>query len=572
MAHLRNVTFLAIIPVALAASSLTGLLLSSGCEAYHNEDERQAYKNALDAQEARLYPEAPKAFGYDPPDPTQCPNNNQCQDDPGSRLISAKKCKEDEWGLEFLPLPIFDFEDTRKGFNDPNKNRVKDPGEDWNTEYMALLGYVYRDDTTFNLYPVGWEPLAIDDPFDRCENPTNHAFHIAGGQFLEWGGAMGRSLRCMNTANNWVNNPTQTAINAWQKKTGTDETQIYCHKGENVEQDPTSTEAGSRFSAGCDTFDEQDPNPLMQTICPKRDLAYKEWDANKDPNKKPFPPEELALIGTTIDVSQWEGVSFWARRGPNGQPGMRILLGDKATDDDISFAQYLIDPSTPRHCERSFECNCMSSSRPCTKLTAEEALAINKAVNSIHDSVTTDCLGRPTKEEQDKCWNNNNAYHLNPPAEGDSMCFNRNDPNAVTQAAILLDYCDESVTRKQTDSAKSLNVQVDPLIYDAKCQPYSFRGSITNDFAYNPDSPIPAQQRPPEQSEVCGDHWMRSVTLELDWQFYTIPFTEFLQQGWAKRSYKLDLTALSLVRFSWDRGYLDLYVDDIRFYRKKKAD
>lgn len=570
MAHFRNVTFLAAIPVALAASSLSGLLLSSGCEAYHNEDERLAYKNALDAQEARLYPETPKAFGYDPPDPTQCPNNNQCEEDPGSRIISAKKCKEDEWGLEFLPLPIFDFEDTRDGFNDPNKNRVKDPGEDWNTgEYTALLGYVYRDKTTFNLYPVGWEPLAIDDPFDRCENPKNHAFHIAGGQFLEWGGAMGRSLRCMNTANNWGNNPTQLAIRAWQTKTATDPTDIYCHKS-------TSPDSPSYdISAGCDSFDDANKDPLMQSICPKRDLAYREWLANKDSNQKPFPPEELALIGTTIDVSQWEGVSFWARRGPMGQPGMRILLGDKATDDDISFGQYLIDPSTPRHCERSFECNCMSSSRPCTKLTYEEATAVNRAVNGTHRDIAETnndaCLKQPTKELQDACWNRKNAYHLNPPSEGDSMCFNRNDPTAAVQAAILLDYCGESVPLKQTDSAKSLNVQVDPLIYDTKCQPYSFRGSITNDFAYNPDSPIPAQQRPPEQSEVCGDHWMRSVTLGLDWKFYTIPFTEFLQQGWAKRSYKLDLTALSLVRFAWDRGYLDLYVDDVRFYRKKKT-
>lgn len=569
MAHPRNVTYLAAIPLALAASSLTGLLLSSGCEAYHNEAERQAYKDALDAQEARLYPVTPKAFGYDPPDPTQCPNNNQCEEDPGSRYVPEKECTEAEAGLEFLPLPIFDFEDTREGFNDPNKNRVKDPGEDWNTEYMALLGYVYRDKTTFNLYPVGWEPLAIDDPFDRCGLTDNHVFHIAGGQFLEWGGAMGRSLRCMNTTNSWGTNPTQKAIIAWQDLTGNVHTDIYCHASADNQS------ASAKVPAGCDSLDGYEQNPLMQSICPQRDRAYKQWSDNKDPNKAPFPAEELGLIGTTIDVSQWEGVSFWARRGPMGQPGMRILLGDKATDDDISFAQYLIDPSTPRQCERSFECNCMSSSRPCTKLTYEEATAVNRAVNGPHKDIAETnpdaCLKQPTKELQDECWNRKNAYHLNPPAAGDSMCFNRNDPTAVAQAAILLDYCGDSVTKKQTDSAKSLNVQVDPLIYDTKCQTYSFRGSITNDFAYNPDSAIPAQRQPPEQSQVCGDHWMKSVTLGLDWQFYTIPFTEFLQQGWAKRSYKLDLTALSLVRMAWDRGYLDLYVDDVRFYRKRKT-
>jgi len=42
-----------------------------------------------------------------------------------------------------------------------------------------------------------------------------------------------------------------------------------------------------------------------------------------------------------------------------------------------------------------------------------------------------------------------------------------------------------------------------------------------------------------------------------------------LQQGWAKRSNKLDTTAISVVRFTWDGGWVDFWIDDVRFYRHK---
>jgi len=42
-----------------------------------------------------------------------------------------------------------------------------------------------------------------------------------------------------------------------------------------------------------------------------------------------------------------------------------------------------------------------------------------------------------------------------------------------------------------------------------------------------------------------------------------------LQPGWAKRSAKLDLTAISVVRFTWDGGWIDFWIDEVRFYRRK---
>jgi hypothetical protein len=61
-----------------------------------------------------------------------------------------------------------------------------------------------------------------------------------------------------------------------------------------------------------------------------------------------------------LDVSQWDGVAVWARRGTNSQPLLRVLVGNKYTDDDVSFLMYLNDPTQARYCERVRECACIN--------------------------------------------------------------------------------------------------------------------------------------------------------------------------------------------------------------------
>src|SRR5262249_9175458 len=70
------------------------------------------------------------------------------------------------------------------------------------------------------------------------------------------------------------------------------------------------------------------------------------------------PGSEYAVSVRALDVSAYDGVSFWARRGPEGQDLLRVLVGDKHTDDDISYLTYKHDPKAPRYCERIRECAC----------------------------------------------------------------------------------------------------------------------------------------------------------------------------------------------------------------------
>jgi hypothetical protein len=61
------------------------------------------------------------------------------------------------------------------------------------------------------------------------------------------------------------------------------------------------------------------------------------------------------------------------------------------------------------------------------------------------------------------------------------------------------------------------------------------------------------------------------VALTNDWQFYKVPFTELRQEGYGKEFQYLDLSKITLVRFTWMQGWLDVWLDDVRFYRQADA-
>ena len=106
----------------------------------------------------------------------------------------------------------------------------------------------------------------------------------------------------------------------------------------------------------------------------------------------------------------------------------------------------------------------------------------------------------------------------------------------------------------------------DPAFLNRPCLPYTFKNGVSSSFCFDPA----LGERPAEPDQQCGDHWTRPVALGHEWQFYAVPFNSMIQQGWAKHSAKMDLTNVTLVRFTWDGGWADFYLDDVRFYRHKK--
>jgi hypothetical protein len=526
----------------LAKLSLLTLVLGSsmllGCEAYKNYEERKAAAKA-----------AGQNIDY------SC-MNGVCVDDPAVKnpelfVVTKEACDTAEKDYEFMPIPIMDVEHESRD----------------NGYFYALHTYTYDDDTTQSLRPFGWEPKGIIDDTLRCDEGANHVLHLKGGPFLEWGGGFGRSVRCMNGISETykVSAPVNTANQFWVDRLKPGELRtdgitpystaelftytelladVYCHYGDNF----TNEQIEANRACG-----PKQTDPLALSVCPERDKKFLE-----DPTS--ISPEELPLVAMTLDLTEWEGVSFWARRGPNSQPGLRVLVGDKLTDDDISFGQFFFNPTAEPYCRRTYECGCKDQSVPCTIVTQEDVDTYND--NIVDPKWGWDILDRPSSSE------------MNPLKPGDGICWDREKAKRenipIGSDRPDYQYCGRSACIHQSDSAKSLNPRVDPFIYGTECKEFTFRGSITSKFCYDPNSEFEIQRKPTEPSQTCGDHWMKSITLSQDWKLYTVPFTELLQQGWAKRSYWLNLDAISLVRLTWDRGYVDFYIDDIRFYRKKK--
>ena len=125
--------------------------------------------------------------------------------------------------------------------------------------------------------------------------------------------------------------------------------------------------------------------------------------------------------------------------------------------------------------------------------------------------------------------------------------------------------CNERYPAYPDDTQPGATTGIDRQFWGKPCTPFTYRNGISSMFCFNPAM----GEKPAETTEQCGDHWTRVVNLSNEWQFYTVPFNQMGQQGWAKRSNSLDLTTVSVVRFTWDGGWIDFWIDDVRFYRRR---
>src|SRR6185295_3021369 len=70
-----------------------------------------------------------------------------------------------------------------------------------------------------------------------------------------------------------------------------------------------------------------------------------------------------AYYKAQVDLRGWDGISFWARRGPDSERVLRVALGDKNTDDDMSFI--MSQGGAQTRCQRAKECGCKDQERTC---------------------------------------------------------------------------------------------------------------------------------------------------------------------------------------------------------------
>jgi hypothetical protein len=139
---------------------------------------------------------------------------------------------------------------------------------------------------------------------------------------------------------------------------------------------------------------------------------------------------------------------------------------------------------------------------------------------------------------------------------------------AVEYETCGLSRCDEAYEAYPTipDLDFYTADRTDAYVGTNTCSYYAFDNDQAGEYCYDTVNGPP----PAEGTERCGDGWMDPVTLGPDWAFYKVPFTELRQEGWAKRFPRLDQAGVTMVRFTWSVGWVDYWIDDVRFYRKAR--
>jgi hypothetical protein len=395
------------------------------------------------------------------------------------------------------------------------------------TGNAAQYFYQYVDGTA-GIWPNGYTPPAIQQ--NICNSDTNnHVLHESGGPFTGWGGGIGIGLSHIsgqdkNLCGNFSPSNTCPVGGGWQPGSNP----CYC---------PAYM-----------------PDPKVNGVQPK-------WTNDQNAS--------TAINYAALDVSQWEGVSFWARRGPNGQPLMRVLVGDKFTDDDISYLMYRgsypnVTPSD-RFCERKGECTCSFQDVTCDWYSVDDPSFPPGTVWADTNPALPMAL-RPGGLSPD-----GGGFYCGTPG---SHPGSASSTPTMSNGSLFSNFCGRSLCDRPYSAYP--NDTVDLEWTGRACTPYTYRNGSEADVCYNPPNTVDGQGNkvdpdplPAEADKQCGDHFTFPVHLSTDWQFFAIPFAQMSQQGWAQQAPYFDATSVSVIRFTWDAGYVDYYLDNIRFYRTK---
>ena len=390
------------------------------------------------------------------PDEPEYPDIATGMEDPGP--LRKPGCGVTK-GLEFSSVFFLDFE-----ADDSYPNAVG-VAEAWAGHDDDSEGS-FRTPGEINWYPglINRHGAPWGMPADRvegaptCEGKNHWALHYRGGRFNLFGGGVGHPLALL---------------------------------------DPCPEAQG-----------KDNPDALL---CPPKPEEGAETDAAGIPVQgrggKPY-----AQPHNYWNLSGFDGVAFWARRGPEGQGLLTVILTEKHTSDDLNRENEVF-------CRRLVKCRTGCINRqPCSPVDP-------KSDDSLH-----------------RCFD---------PAEG---------PFPVGLDEALAD----EIYPRCGPSACTFPATYEDRDYAGKeCQPFTFDSHYSGEFCFDKGDPAP-----PDTGERCGDGFARTVNLSTEWKFFKIPFSELRQQGYGKIAPFMDLTTVSNMIFVVQQGWADFYLDNVTFYRE----
>jgi len=234
------------------------------------------------------------------------------------------------------------------------------------------------------------------------------------------------------------------------------------------------------------------------------------------------------------DLSSYEGLAVWVRRGPEGQSTMRIGITERNSAEDLNSSA-IPDPngaqSPPgifegKYCKRWRYCGC-SGGTPCSPVP-----------------------GNPDKH----------------------VCY---DPSLETPTAAELGdqikYPHCGTTRCQDKNSSTAGPDPDPLFWKnpasngpAMCSPAVQSDGHTDMFCYDPA----IDPAPPAKRERCNNPFSRAFTVTTNWQLIKIPFSELRQADEANLAGEMDLKSVKQLVVTYSGGWVDFWVANVGFYRK----
>lgn len=222
------------------------------------------------------------------------------------------------------------------------------------------------------------------------------------------------------------------------------------------------------------------------------------------------------------DVSTWEGIAIWVRRGPDGQSTMRVAITERNSAEDLN-SQALADTMATgvvegKYCRRWRVCGC-SAGTPCTLVpgTMDNFRCYDPA---IEQPTLTDILSDTIKY----------------PSCGTTRCNESNSSTAVADPSFFGKSCSDAVTSE----------------------------GHSQKYCYNPGT----DPTPPSKRERCNNPYSRGITVTTDWQLIKVPFSELRQADEALVANEMDLHSVKQLAMTFTGGWIDFWVANIGFYRK----
>jgi hypothetical protein len=325
---------------------------------------------------------------------------------------------------------------------------------------------------TAHFFNAAWGLPAEKTPGPSCDGtPNDWVLHFKGGLFRKWGGGISHAFT-----------------------------------------DPVGQYRADAFSS-CDLTKGQD-------FCPPAlpgDITTTKFDTAGLPTAAASGDPYLQSHDF-FDVSSYDGIAFWARRGPEGSASTLVILTDKFTSSRLAR-------ENQKFCRRYRECH-------------------------------TRCLsGTPCSPNVDP--NGKTVYR----------CF---DPSKGPLPALPIDIDterDQIYPRCGPSACTSPDSYLDKDFDTKACTPYTFPSADeSGEYCFNPGE----DPQPPSRDERCQDGWQTSVPLTLDWHFYALPWSQFGQVGFGKKAPYMDLKSIDTLAFGATMGWADVYFDNVTLYRRKK--